>query len=60
MCLKCNTTKTSQWRAGPDGSPSLCNACGLRYKYILKQEKKNNLPESRYKIKLDFLLNSNN
>ena len=30
-CLHCNTTKSPEWRKGPDGHKSLCNACGLRY-----------------------------
>jgi len=24
--------KTPQWRAGPEGAKTLCNACGVRYK----------------------------
>lgn len=31
-CLHCSTDKTPQWRAGPDGPKTLCNACGVRYK----------------------------
>lgn len=31
-CLHCNTDKTPQWRAGPMGPKTLCNACGVRYK----------------------------
>jgi hypothetical protein len=31
-CTMCGTTKTKQWRSGSDGKPSLCNACGLRYR----------------------------
>ena len=30
-CVECGMVKTPQWRRGPDGSVSLCNACGLRY-----------------------------
>lgn len=30
-CNHCHTHFTSQWRAGPMGPSSLCNACGLRY-----------------------------
>lgn len=29
-CSNCQATKTAQWRTGPDGHKSLCNACGLR------------------------------
>ena len=31
-CLHCEVTKTPQWRAGPLGPKTLCNACGVRYK----------------------------
>ncbi|KAL6551906.1 hypothetical protein OROGR_008060 [Orobanche gracilis] len=31
-CSHCEAEKTPQWRMGPDGSKSLCNACGMRYK----------------------------
>jgi len=30
-CFSCHTTHSSQWRRGPRGPNSLCNACGLRY-----------------------------
>ncbi|EPS59023.1 hypothetical protein M569_15789, partial [Genlisea aurea] len=31
-CSHCGVTKTPQWRAGPMGSKTLCNACGVRFK----------------------------
>ncbi|CAM8930074.1 unnamed protein product [Rhodiola kirilowii] len=31
-CTHCETTKTPQWRTGPTGRKTLCNACGVRYK----------------------------
>ncbi|KMT09510.1 hypothetical protein BVRB_6g129760 isoform B [Beta vulgaris subsp. vulgaris] len=31
-CSHCGVQKTPQWRAGPMGAKSLCNACGVRYK----------------------------
>ncbi|KAK4482517.1 hypothetical protein RD792_009676 [Penstemon davidsonii] len=31
-CLHCQVDKTPQWRAGPMGPKTLCNACGVRYK----------------------------
>ncbi|KAG8383400.1 hypothetical protein BUALT_Bualt04G0008700 [Buddleja alternifolia] len=31
-CTHCGVTKTPQWRAGPSGSKTLCNACGVRFK----------------------------
>ena len=30
-CLHCGTVKTPQWRMGPEGKKTLCNACGVRY-----------------------------
>lgn len=29
-CHSCNRGETSHWRRGPDGTRTLCNACGLR------------------------------
>ncbi|GJN07345.1 hypothetical protein PR202_ga25169 [Eleusine coracana subsp. coracana] len=31
-CTHCSNTETPQWRAGPRGPGTLCNACGIRYK----------------------------
>ncbi|XP_022775384.1 GATA transcription factor 5-like [Durio zibethinus] len=31
-CSHCGVTKTPQWRAGPMGVKTLCNACGVRFK----------------------------
>lgn len=31
-CMHCEATKTPQWRSGPEGPKTLCNACGVRYK----------------------------
>ncbi|XP_074571639.1 uncharacterized protein LOC141828166 [Curcuma longa] len=31
-CTHCEIQKTPQWRAGPLGPKTLCNACGVRYK----------------------------
>ncbi|XP_043719921.1 GATA transcription factor 1-like [Telopea speciosissima] len=31
-CWHCGAEKTPQWRAGPHGPKTLCNACGVRYK----------------------------
>jgi hypothetical protein len=29
-CHSCNRAETPEWRRGPDGARTLCNACGLR------------------------------
>uniref|UniRef100_A0A0E0MDB4 GATA-type domain-containing protein n=1 Tax=Oryza punctata TaxID=4537 RepID=A0A0E0MDB4_ORYPU len=31
-CSHCGTSETPQWRMGPDGPGTLCNACGIRSK----------------------------
>lgn len=31
-CSHCGVQKTPQWRAGPLGAKTLCNACGVRFK----------------------------
>lgn len=31
-CSHCGVEKTPQWRAGPAGAKTLCNACGVRFK----------------------------
>lgn len=29
-CMSCDSSDTPEWRRGPDGARTLCNACGLR------------------------------
>ncbi|CAO3669729.1 unnamed protein product [Rhizopus microsporus] len=36
-CHSCNTTETPEWRRGPDGARTLCNACGLHYSKLLRK-----------------------
>jgi hypothetical protein len=38
-CHSCNISETPEWRRGPDGARTLCNACGLRTckQYILEK-----------------------
>lgn len=31
-CTHCESTKTPQWREGPNGPKTLCNACGVRFR----------------------------
>ncbi|KAK3985365.1 cutinase gene palindrome-binding protein [Cladorrhinum sp. PSN332] len=38
VCTDCGTLESPEWRKGPQGPKTLCNACGLRW---AKQEKKN-------------------
>lgn len=36
-CSQCGSTKTPEWRSGPDGCRSLCNACGLFFTKLTKK-----------------------
>lgn len=36
-CLGCNATSTPEWRKGPLGPRTLCNACGLVYAKLIKK-----------------------
>jgi hypothetical protein len=31
-CLNCGQQNTPQWRMGPEGPKTLCNACGVRFR----------------------------
>ncbi|KAG2482200.1 hypothetical protein HYH03_018846 [Edaphochlamys debaryana] len=35
-CVECGATSTPQWREGPAGPKTLCNACGVRYVRSMK------------------------
>ncbi|KAI8097772.1 uncharacterized protein BX664DRAFT_327225 [Halteromyces radiatus] len=38
QCHSCLTSETPEWRRGPDGARTLCNACGLHYSKLLRKE----------------------
>ncbi|KAI9144363.1 hypothetical protein BKA69DRAFT_1122585 [Paraphysoderma sedebokerense] len=38
-CHICGATETPEWRRGPDGKGTLCNACGLQYAKMQKRKK---------------------
>ncbi|GAA6061673.1 hypothetical protein JCM10212_000856 [Sporobolomyces blumeae] len=40
VCRDCGTVDSPEWRKGPDGPKSLCNACGLRYAKLVSKNKK--------------------
>ncbi|KAL7101929.1 hypothetical protein ACP275_08G086700 [Erythranthe tilingii] len=33
VCSHCGVRRTPQWREGPQGPKSLCNACGIKFKH---------------------------
>ncbi|KAI8887791.1 GATA-domain-containing protein [Backusella circina FSU 941] len=37
LCTDCGTTESPEWRKGPNGPKTLCNACGLRWSKKNKQ-----------------------
>jgi PAS domain S-box-containing protein len=43
VCTDCGTLDSPEWRRGPNGPKTLCNACGLRW---AKKEKKRGVPGS--------------
>lgn len=41
-CHSCNRAETPEWRRGPDGARTLCNACGLHYAKLTRKNNGNN------------------
>ncbi|KAF8896119.1 hypothetical protein BD779DRAFT_562732 [Infundibulicybe gibba] len=39
-CHSCNIRETPEWRRGPDGARTLCNACGLHYAKLMRKRVK--------------------
>lgn len=37
-CHRCGATKTPEWRRGPNGVRTLCNACGLYHAKLVKRK----------------------
>ncbi|CAO3636347.1 unnamed protein product [Cunninghamella blakesleeana] len=37
-CHSCNISETPEWRRGPDGARTLCNACGLHYAKLTRKK----------------------
>lgn len=38
VCQRCGTTETPEWRRGPGGVKTLCNACGLFHAKLVKKK----------------------
>lgn len=36
-CHSCSRAETPEWRRGPDGARTLCNACGLHYAKLMRK-----------------------
>ncbi|KAI7895736.1 uncharacterized protein EV154DRAFT_494767 [Mucor mucedo] len=55
-CQSCGTDSSPEWRRGPTGHKTLCNACGLRYsrsvarqgKIIANQQKQHSMFQSQH------------
>lgn len=45
-CHHCGANETPEWRRGPDGARTLCNACGL---YHSKMKRRNKLEQEKLK-----------
>jgi hypothetical protein len=61
FCKACGITTTPQWRRGPDGERSLCNACGLHFYKIVQREKtieKDRKREVGTPLPIEMLLNN--
>ncbi|KAH7868397.1 uncharacterized protein C8R40DRAFT_842459 [Lentinula edodes] len=54
-CHSCNIRETPEWRRGPDGARTLCNACGLHYAKLMRKQAKLQNGEPPPKIDLDTL-----
>ncbi|KAF2016860.1 hypothetical protein BU24DRAFT_459978 [Aaosphaeria arxii CBS 175.79] len=37
ICLFCSTIESPEWRKGPNGQKTLCNACGLRWSKAMRK-----------------------
>ncbi|KAI0067301.1 hypothetical protein BV25DRAFT_1819632 [Artomyces pyxidatus] len=46
-CHSCNIRETPEWRRGPDGARTLCNACGLHYAKLMRKRDKAGGPDGK-------------
>lgn len=54
QCESCGTSQSPEWRKGPDGTKSMCNACGLRYARSIARARKR---EERARIAAEVAAN---
>jgi hypothetical protein len=57
FCRACGETQTCEWRRGPDGYKSLCNACGIHFAKIVKKEESASSSYKPKTVSLGMLLN---
>ncbi|KAJ8107394.1 hypothetical protein OPT61_g8898 [Boeremia exigua] len=50
-CHSCNRAETPEWRRGPDGARTLCNACGLHYAKLTRKIGKDAMASSNLRPK---------
>ncbi|GAN03404.1 hypothetical protein MAM1_0040d02857 [Mucor ambiguus] len=56
-CENCQTNTSPEWRKGPGGHKTLCNACGLRYaRLVAKHEKRQYLQQPKDEEQATLLL----
>lgn len=51
QCVECGATQTPQWREGPAGPKTLCNACGVRFNRMRSNKKSGHPRPSSYRAK---------
>lgn len=56
-CRVCGTEVTTEWRKGPFGSKTFCNACGIGYCEMLAAEKKLKPSNNLHQMAMSFILN---
>ncbi|EKM78624.1 hypothetical protein AGABI1DRAFT_114240 [Agaricus bisporus var. burnettii JB137-S8] len=54
-CHSCNIRETPEWRRGPDGARTLCNACGLHYAKLMRKRDKTDPTGQTPRIDLETL-----
>ena len=54
-CRQCGSTATPEWRRGPEGPRTLCNACGLRYLKVKKMKEEQVSEEEKHQNAVSLL-----
>ncbi|KZP00335.1 hypothetical protein CALVIDRAFT_270767 [Calocera viscosa TUFC12733] len=61
QCASCGISETPEWRKGPDGARTLCNACGLHFAKLSRNRERdvdNNGRPIRPPVNIEMLRNS--